>query len=131
MSVGLKDGLFAGVGFFIGYFLTRWFIAVLIIIICTVSICTVCVKHEQGTTKILNKIEKATKIDIVDPKYGLKAGDMVRYHDKCRVRTAPTKKALIIGKIKPGKEYRVLAKQGNWRMLQIAKNRSAWVGCRP
>ena len=114
----------------IGWAITRWLIMFIIVIVASVSLCSVALKHEAGTNKVIKEIEEATGIDVIDPKLGIKPGEQIRYRKPCRVRLAPSRKARIIGHTKPGKIYLVLARKKHWRMIQVAKSRIAWAGCK-
>jgi len=127
---GLWGGMVAGAGFMLGWFITRWLIMFIIVIVGAMSLCSVALKHEAGTTSIMNKIEKATKINLVDPKVGRVPGSDIRYHRVCNIRTGPSTKSDIIGKTKVGNVFKVLGTKGEWKMIQLTSDVVGWTGCR-
>ena len=125
------QGAKAGAGFFFGWFLAKWFFT--FIIICTIvfGTCHIIARGEDDKNNSMNKIEKSLKIDLISPARGLRAGRPVRYSLVCNVRTAPSIHSEKIGKVIKGKEYTVLAKKGNWRMIQLSDSHAGWAGCKP
>lgn len=124
----LKNGVFAGTGFAIGYFLTYWLIR--LIIVCTICFvtCSMVQGHREKMAEIKNKIQT---IEVVDPGlFGKTVGVPVRYSKTCNIRKGPGIKYRVVGTVELGKEYFVLAKKGQWRMIESFAHKIAWVGCK-
>jgi len=123
-----KKGLFAGIGFMIGWFITRWLLLFLVVIVGMVSVCGMCLKHEEAVDRTFAKLKKMSPVKTSNKLYI--PGDNIRYNRVCNIRSGPTTGAKIIGKTEKGAVYKVLGTKGKWKMVQY-KDVGGWIGCRP
>ena len=117
--MGLGDGMLVGGGFFLGYFLAKWLMAIIIISVVMYCVCSAVARDEaKGQPNALTKaILKVTAIP------------EVYFKSDCAVRATPKSTGKYLGSVEVGRKYSVVNQRGSWRKIFVPKVVKGWTKC--
>lgn len=112
-KMGMWDGVIVGSGFFLGYFITRWLVTILIF---TVII--------WGTCYLISSNDTTRKL--------IPNAPSVVFRSECALRDKPSDQGKFLGSIVAAKEYRVINQKRHWRKVIVSGfNNTGWTKCQP
>jgi hypothetical protein len=126
-----KDGLKFGAGAYLGWILIKWGVLITIVAVGSCAVFTYALGPQRKSTEVaISKVEKALDFNIISPKMGLKVGDELAYKKSCPVRSRPSDRAKRVATAKARMVFRVKARRGKWRMIQLPNGTVGWTGCK-
>jgi hypothetical protein len=127
-----KDGLKFGAGVYLGWVLVKWGVLITFVFVGSCALITYAIhpNNVKDTERVISKIEKSTDFNIISPKRGLKVGDELAYKKNCPLRSKPSHKAKRVGTARGRMVFRVKARRGDWRMIQLPDGTVGWANCR-
>lgn len=119
-KMGFVDGVIIGGGFFLGYFFTKWLVAIILILTVVWGTCALVAYNDSKgrTDPITRKL-----IDISN-----RAPD-VFFSSDCPIRTKPSLKSEYMGSIDTGRKYKVIDQKKGWREIIISGFTTGWTKC--
>jgi len=118
-KMGLVDGLIVGGGFFLGYFLTKWLVAALLIATVLWGTCALVAYNESKgrTDPVSRKLVKLLNVP------------EVRFESECALRELPRASSSYLGSIVTGHTYKVIDQKGSWRKVIVSGLDTGWTKC--
>ena len=121
-KMGMWDGVIIGSGFFLGYFVTKWLVAIILILTVLWGTCALVAYNESKgrSDPVTNKLLKV-----------LASAPEVHFNSDCSLRASPSSHGDYLGSIVPGKAYKVLDQKSSWRKVIVSGMDTGWTQCQP
>jgi hypothetical protein len=118
-KMGLVDGLIVGGGFFLGYFLTKWLVAALLIATVLWGTCALVAYNDSKgrTDPVTRKLVKLLNVP------------EVRFESDCALRELPRSTSSYLGSVTTGHTYKVIDQKGSWRKVIVSGLDTGWTKC--
>lgn len=113
---GLTDGMLVGSGFFLGYFVTKWLVALILIVLALWGILHVAIKYENGGYRTTQVSSPTTS--------------SVRFQKKCDIRSGRSRKTDHLGTTTLTHNYNLLEYKNDWiKVFDPITEKAGWTRC--